>query len=209
LSGHLPLFIDLNGRRVVIFGGGGVGERKAILFSKYAEVVVVGRKFTERLKNLEDHVNLIQMDEIGEEIIQSYVTGAFLVIPATSSTSLNTLIARIAASHGALVNSVNGVSEVIVPSIIDRDGIAVAISTGASSPALSRYMREKLEEVITPDFAEMARLQEELRKILKRDVKNQTERRRILWEILNDAAIWEALKESPGKACTLAKAHIK
>ena len=209
MSGHLPLFIDLSDRKIVIFGGGSVGERKATLFSKYAKVVVVSRGFTEKLKKLRDRIKLVQVEEIGEEIVQSHVTGAFLVIPATSSSRLNTMIARIAISNRALVNRVDEVSEVIVPSIIDRDRIAVAISTGASSPALTRYMREKLEEVITPEFAEMARLQEEMRKILRRDVESQMKRRQILWEILNDDTIWEARKESREEAWRLAKAHIK
>ncbi|CAD7770448.1 Precorrin-2 dehydrogenase [Candidatus Methanoperedenaceae archaeon GB50] len=208
MSRHLPLFIDLSDRKVVIFGGGSVGERKATLFSKHAKVVVVSREFTDGLKSLEGRVDLVQVDEIREEVVRSWVAGAFLVIPATSSATLNRMVARVAVSERALVNSVDEVSEVIVPSIIDYGEITIAISTSASSPALSRYIREKLERVITPEFVEMARLQKELRRILKRDVKSQRERREILWEVLNDDAIWEALKESHEKAWRLAKRYV-
>lgn len=135
---HLPLFIDVRGRKVVIFGGGAVGKRK-----------------------------------------------------------------------GALVNRVDKVSEVIVPSVINRGSITIAISTDAMSPALSRYMRERVEEIITPEFGTMAKLQNEMREILKKEITNQHERKRILFDILDDETIWLALRESYEKAQTLSMSYIR
>jgi precorrin-2 dehydrogenase/sirohydrochlorin ferrochelatase len=205
---HLPLFIDFSGRRVVIFGGGSVGERKALLFSEYAEVMVVSQDFTDTLKHLQHIVNLVEVKDITEEVINTHVKNAFLVIPATNRADLNAKIEQVAHDRGVLVNRVDKVSEVIIPSVIHRGSITIAISTAAASPALSKYLREMLEEIITPEFEDMARLQEEMRKVLKKEVAEQNERRKILWEILRDDEVWKALRDSYEKAYTLSLSHI-
>jgi siroheme synthase-like protein len=84
----------------------------------------------------------------------------------------------------------------------------IAISTGGSSPALSKYLRLKLESSIGGDLDQMAALQERARKRLKETVKDQKRREKILWEILEDPAVWEALDESPGAAYEAALRHM-
>jgi len=209
LKTHLPLFIDVRGRKVVIFGGGAVGKRKASLFLQYADVTVISKDFIKEFQHLKNKVTLIKSEEITEELIESYVKDAFLVVPSTNSLDLNAVIERLAKEHGALVNRVDKVSEVIVPSVINRDSITIAISTDAMSPALSRYMRERVEEVITPEFGMMAKLQNEMREILKKEITNQHERKRILSDILNDETIWLALGESYEKAYSLSLSYIR
>ncbi|NMG82734.1 MAG: bifunctional precorrin-2 dehydrogenase/sirohydrochlorin ferrochelatase [Methanosarcinales archaeon] len=206
---HLPLFIDVRGRKIVVFGGGAVGKRKASLFLQYADVTVISKDFIKEFQHLENKVTLIKSEEITEELIESYVKDAFLVVPSTNSPDLNTVIERLAKEHGALVNRVDKVSEVIVPSVINRDSITIAISTDAMSPALSRYMRERVEEVITPEFGMMAKLQNEMREILKKEITNQHERKRILFDILNDETIWLALGESYEKAYSLSLSYVR
>lgn len=206
---HLPLFIDVRGRKIVVFGGGAVGKRKASLFLQYADVTVISKEFIKEFQHLGNKVTLIKSEEITEELIKSYVKDAFLVVPSTNSPDLNTVIERLAKEHGALVNRVDKVSEVIVPSVINRDSITIAISTDAMSPALSRYMRERVEEVITPEFGMMAKLQNEMREILKKEITNQHERKRILFDILNDETIWLALGESYEKAYSLSLSYVR
>ena len=206
---HLPLFIDARGRKIVIFGGGAVGKRKASLFSQYADVTVVSKDFIKEFQHLKNKVTLIESGEITEELIESYVKDAFLVVPSTNNRDLNAAIERLAKEHGALVNRVDKVSEVIVPSVIHRDSITIAISTDALSPALSGYMRKRVEEVITPEFGMMAKLQNEMREILKKEITSQHERKRILFDILNDETIWLALGESYEKAHSLSMSYIR
>ena len=206
---HLPLFIDVRGRKIVIFGGGAVGKRKASLFSQYADVTVVSKDFIKEFQHLKNKVTLIESGEITEELIESYVKDAFLVVPSTNNRDLNAAIERLAKEHGALVNRVDKVSEVIVPSVIHRGSITIAISTDALSPALSGYMRKRVEEVITPEFGMMAKLQNEMREILKKEITSQHERKRILFDILNDETIWLALGESYEKAYSLSLSYIR
>ena len=209
MSGFLPLFIDLHDRKVVIIGGGSVGERKATLFGRYARTVVVSIEFTEKL--LESSViERITIDrKLDDEEFADLIKDAFIVIPATDDIAYNEHLAEIAGLHGALVNQVNdNLGDVIVPSVIARGDVTIGISTLGSSPALSRYSRRQIEEVITPEYGGMARLQSAMRELLKERIPDQTDRQQILWEILLDELIWEHLKTSYNMAYEVALRHI-
>ena len=125
---HVPLFIDLKDRRIVILGGGHVGERKAKMFCTYGQTTVVSTSFTAELLKMADDglINAI-VDDLKD--VKKYLTGAFIVVPATNNRTLNAFIADQAKAMNILVNQVDGIGEVIVPSIINKDGVQVGIST--------------------------------------------------------------------------------
>jgi siroheme synthase, N-terminal domain len=137
---HVPLFIDLKDRRIVIFGGGHVGERKAKMFCAYGLTTVVSTSFTAELLKMADG-GLI--DAIVDDLkdVKKFLTGAFIVVPATNNRTLNAFIADQAKAMNILVNQVDGIGEVIVPSIINKDNIHVGISTMGKSPTSARFLR--------------------------------------------------------------------
>lgn len=210
MSDFLPLMINLKKKEIVIFGGGEVGERKASLFYEHANVKVISREFTQILYQLseEGRIELVEVKEIFDEEIRSYIRNAFIVIPATNDAILNEKIAEIAANSGKFLNRVDDIGDIIVPSVIRREDIVIGISTGGMSPALSKYIRLKIEEVIKPEFAYMSRLQNEFREKLKSSVSDQKKRKEILWDILNDHEVWKAFEESYEKAYIAASKHI-
>ena len=205
---YMPLFLDLSSRKIVIFGGGHVGQRKASLFYKYGEVTVISENFSENIFSLyaSEAINIVQADirAMSSDTIHEYLKGAFIVIPATNDQKLNMKISRIAASMDIFVNSVDSRGDVIVPSVIQRGPVTVGISTLGHSPALSRYTRIKLEHTITPNYADMAHLQDELRTNLKKRIDSQPLRKQILWDVLEDNRIWDAFEESYEKAYNIA-----
>jgi precorrin-2 dehydrogenase/sirohydrochlorin ferrochelatase len=207
----LPLMLDLAWREVVIFGGGEVGERKASLFCEHAEVTVVSREFTPRLNQLFDEgkIKLVKVKDLTESEIRRYVQDAFIVIPSTSDTFMNERIAQFAGESRKLINRVDDMGDIIVPSVITRGDIVIGISTLGQSPALSKYIRQRLEGVITPEFADMSRLQSEIREALKSQVSDQKKRKEILWNIINDNDVWSAISESYEKAYKVALKHIE
>lgn len=207
----LPLMLDLAGKEVVIFGAGAVGERKATLFLDLADVTVISRDFTPALTKLSEDgkIETIKVKDLTDNEISKHMKNAFIVIPATNDTFLNETIASIAQRSGKLVNRVDDMGNIIVPSVIRRGDIVLGISTLGNSPALSKYIRKKLEEVITPEFEQMARLQKEIRDKLKSQVKDQKMRGEILWSIINDDDVWSALGESYEKAFKVASEHIE
>lgn len=206
----IPLMIDLKGKKVVIFGGGDVGERKALLFAGHAEVVVISREFTQELNrlSLDGKIRSVEIKEMDEREIIAHIEGAFIVIPATNDRLLNEMIGDTAKSRGILVNRVDDLGDVIVPSVIKRGDIVIGISTQSSSPALSKFMRIKIESVITPEFEKMSVLQNDIRGKLKSSIKEQRTRKDILWNILNDNDVWAALGGSYEKAYNIALKHM-
>lgn len=210
MKDFLPLMLNLGAKEVIIFGGGEVGERKAALFCDHAKVTVISREFTARLNQLSDNgkIVLIRVKDINEKEASKFLKNAFIVIPATNDSGLNEMIEKLAARNGKLVNRVDARGDIIVPSVIERGDIVIGISTGGKSPALSRYIRERIENIITPEFAQMAKLQTELREILKSNIKDQKKRKEILWNVINDNEVWAAFKESYEKAYKIASKHI-
>lgn len=207
---YLPLMLDLSEKEVIIFGGGQVGERKASLFCDYAGVTVVSREFTPLLDQLSEKgkIRLIKVKDLTEKEIYNYLKNAFITIPATNDDMLNETITRIAGQSGKLVNRVDEPGDIIVPSVIRRGDIVIGISTLGQSPALSKYIRKKIEGVVTPGYAQMSKLQKEFREILKSQVQDQEKRKEILWNILNDNDVWANIDESYEKAYKIAFRHI-
>jgi precorrin-2 dehydrogenase/sirohydrochlorin ferrochelatase len=206
---YLPLFIDFSCKKVIIFGGGAVGERKAEYFAP-AEVVVVSSGFTPCLEAM-GREGLIRLERraITVKDVEPLIEGAFLVVAATGDAALNGEIARVAGEAGILVNSATGESPVVVPSLFKRGDIMAAISTGGRSPAMARYVRLRLEASLGEDVERMVGLQERLRERLKLTVGDQRRREEILRAILDDPAVWEALGESQEKAFEAAMKHVK
>ena len=204
----LPLFLDLKSRLVVIFGGGKVGERKARLFSQYGPVRVLSRDFSPGLldleKDLKRQIELVECDL--SCVFSKYLQGAFIAIPATSDSKLNRAIEEEAIAQGILVNKVDGAGDVVVPSILRRGPIALAIST--ENPGLTKYLRLRLEEELTEDYQDMARLLSQIRRENKELVPTQKDRARIIWEILKDDEVWRLLEVSYEKAYMRARSHV-
>ncbi|RZN60631.1 bifunctional precorrin-2 dehydrogenase/sirohydrochlorin ferrochelatase [Methanonatronarchaeum sp. AMET6-2] len=188
-----PLIIKLENKKVVIFGGGSVGLRKAKYFRE-ANLVVVSEEFKKEFKELDD-IELVEK-ELTTETLDQYIQNSFLVIPATDDIELNEAITRKAMSKDILVNQVDGeLGDVVVPSTIE-DEYLLAISSYGRSPAFCKYMRKKLEEDLGPEHRLMIRLQEEMREQLKSQVESQAERKELLWRIMRDEEIWSYLRKN-------------
>lgn len=199
----MPLIFNFERRKVVIFGGGPVGERKARLFSEYAPTIVVSREFTSGLIE-SNRVKLVKIQgDLTDSQISQHIRESFLVIPATNDPLLNEKISNISRGEGKLVDRVDAVGDIVVPSIIRRGDILVGISTLGHSPAMARFLREKIEGIIRPEHVSMVRLQMEVRDLLKKKVADQRERQKILWNIMNDDEVWDGLRESYEKAYKL------
>ncbi|WMW24410.1 bifunctional precorrin-2 dehydrogenase/sirohydrochlorin ferrochelatase [Methanolobus sediminis] len=209
----LPLLIDMSDKKVVIFGSGSVGERKANLFSEYAKVTVVSRSFNDVFFKLEEKygIKLIKADagKLTDEEINDIIRDAFLVIPATNDRSINERIVILSKPFGILTNEVDAIGDVTVPAVIKRGGLTISISTTGSSPAFSRFTRQQVEKIITPEFADMIKIQDEMRTYLKGEVPDQKDRKEILWDILESEDVWEGLKESYEKGFNTAQGIVR
>jgi siroheme synthase-like protein len=187
----LPLIVDLTGKKVVVFGGGEVGLRKARYFADEAEVAVVSREFTDGFQA--ERVRLVRSEAV--EALEDWVDWADCVIAATDDSAVNERICAAARSRGKQYNCADGKGSFLIPSVIDRGNFIVAISTLGRSPAVSRRLKEELERMIPEEWASMVRLQEELREDAKRLLPDQPSREAFLRSVLEDGEVFEALKD--------------
>ena len=209
----LPLLIDMSDKKVVIFGSGSVGERKANLFSEYSSVTVVSRSFSDTFFELQRKNNIALMEadagKLTDDDINSIIEDAFLVIPATNDRTINERIVEISKASNILTNEVDAIGDVTVPAVIKRGDLTISISTTGSSPAFSRFTRQQVEKIITPEFADMIRIQGEMRTYLKSEVPEQKDRKDILWDILESKEVWEGLEESYEKGYNIAQDIVR
>ncbi len=184
---YFPVFFDLTAQKVLIVGGGEVALRKA------AQLMRTGAQIT--LVAPEIHPELLARADLGaiklahREFIPEDLTGARLVIVATSRRAINRWIAALSESRGIPVNVVDDreASRFIVPAVIDRDPVLVAISTGGASPVLARRLRERLEALIPGKIGEFAQWLRALRRPAGR-LRDTDARRRFFEELVDGAA---------------------
>ena len=131
---------------------------------------------------------------IRREFTASDVIGATLVIAATDLPALNDAVAAAAATAGILVNVVDqpAAGNVIMPSIVDRSPVIIAIGTGGNAPVLARMLRAKLESMIPQAYGELASLLGGLREKVRQTIPGMIARRRF-WESAVDSAAAEFL----------------
>ena len=196
----IPLFIDCSGRRIVIFGGGAVAARKAAYFANEARVLVVSRSFVQKLETLQVEKECMDIGDTSDAKLAARVRGAFLVIGALSDPAQNNRIGSLCRKKGILFNNADGeAGDVILPAISSGEHYTIAISTGGSSPAISRFIRKHLEREL-PELDAMVVLQRRLRGELKHTEPDQVRRNAILHKVLDDPAVWRILRKDPEKA---------
>jgi len=171
---YFPLFADLRGRRVLVVGGGEVAARKIrLLLESGARIDVVAREIT--ACEITGSVTWL-----AHEFEDSLLDGATLVIAATNDTALNERVSTAARARHLLCNVVDDAerSGFIVPAIVDRSPLVIAISSGGVAPVLARLMRERIELLCDESFGALARLLETWRARIKRGLPDVTARRR-------------------------------
>jgi precorrin-2 dehydrogenase/sirohydrochlorin ferrochelatase len=199
----LPLYLELEGRTVVIFGGGAVALRKARYLTK-GSVTIVSREFHPDLRGLP--VRLIEGEALDHIDL---VDDAFLVVAATGDPEVNAAIAERARGAGAFLNRDDEVGTFLIPSVVEGDGFSIAISTLGRSPGFSRYLRRRLESSLGEELGRMVRLQEELREEARTVIPDQEGRERFLRSILEDEGIWRSIAEDYEEARAMALARLR
>jgi len=178
---YFPMFYKLQDRSCLVVGGGDVAARKvSLLVRAGARVSVIAPALGE---SLQGRLNAGEITYLPKSFESSDLEGFVLVIAATDDTSVNKNISRAAQQHNIPVNVVDqpALCTFIVPSIIDRSPVQVAVSTGGASPVLARLLRARLETMIPAAYGRLATLMEEFRGKVKQHFKNP-DKRRYFWE---------------------------
>jgi uroporphyrin-III C-methyltransferase/precorrin-2 dehydrogenase/sirohydrochlorin ferrochelatase len=172
---YFPLFADLHGRRVLVVGGGAVAERKVrLLLEAGAQVLLVAPQVTDWLASNP------AVEVRRERFRPEQFSCAVLVIAATDDPAVNAEVAATGRERNVLVNvvDVSELSSFIVPAIVDRSPLVIAVSTGGVAPVLARLVRERLESLIDGSFGQLAALLERWRSRIKASLPEVNARRR-------------------------------
>ena len=178
-----PLFADLQKRPVLVVGGGSVAARKTeTLLAAGANVSVGAPTLNAELRALEQEGRLRHLPGSYQS---SWLDGRILVIAASNDVDVNRQVSLDAQARGMLVNVVDNppLCNFIVPAIVDRSPIIVAISSGGAAPVLARMLRERFEILLDHSVGKLALLAERARVAVRARFKTVTQRRRF-WEAL-------------------------
>lgn len=192
---YYPAFVDIEDQPCLVVGGGGIAEEKAAaLLDCGAEVTVVSPDLTEALQ---DRADRGEISWIARRYEPGDVRGFRLVISATDSTEANERVYGDAEAEGVMVNVVDvpALCRFIVPSIVRRGDLCIAVSTGGKSPALAKKIRGQLEGSFGTEYAVLLDLLGQYRPRMKARYPDEIETRAKLWTSLVDSDILDLIRE--------------
>jgi precorrin-2 dehydrogenase/sirohydrochlorin ferrochelatase len=169
---YYPIFLNVENRPCLVVGGGEVGARKVKTLLNCGGVV--GVVTPEVVPWLEEKIQEGVVELKGSHYEERQLDKCFLVIAATDDMELNCRIAQDAEKRGLLCNVVDYPQEgnFILPSLVQRGALTVAISTSGKSPALARQLRQDLEQRFGMEYADFLELMGAIRERLLRDSKD-------------------------------------
>ncbi|WP_336289643.1 siroheme synthase CysG [Aeromonas dhakensis] len=190
---YLPIFCRLDNKPVLLVGGGEVAQRKArLLLDAGAQLTVVAPELDPELAELAANGSI---EWLAGEFAPAQLAGKWLVVAATDRREVNALVYQSANQARIFANVVDDPkrSSFIMPSIIDRSPLMVAISSGGKAPVLARLLREKLEAMLPQHLGAVAAFAGSLRDRVKTRFASMGERRRFWERLLGADRLGQAL----------------
>jgi precorrin-2 dehydrogenase len=189
---YYPIFLDIQGKDCLVVGGGTVGLRKAVTLEKCgANVKIISDRFSVQFDELEKLS--ICFEQKGYE--KKDIKGMFLVFAATNNSDLNQQIKKDAFLYNILCNVADEPdnSDFLLPSIVDRGDLVVAVSTSGSSPAMAKRISEDLGRRFGPEYAVFMEFMGNIRKRLLSTGHDPDEHRTVFYTLI-DRGILEMIK---------------
>jgi len=149
-----PLFLKLSGHPVLVVGGGTIARRKIeSLLESGAEVCVVSPKVVPEVESM---VEAGRVEWVQSPFEPTHLAGKRLVVAASSSQSVNELVAQTARDMNIWINTVDvpELCDFYVPSVVDRNPLLIAVSTMGQAPAFARKLRKELETLFPPTLGD-------------------------------------------------------
>ena len=146
---RLPLYIEIEGKNILVVGGGREGTRRAKkFFNAGANVKVLSLEFSDELLKLRDRVELIHGDAEDQDLLEELIAKSHIVVVALSTKKLNKNIIETAKTHGVMVNLTNDAveTEVVVPFETMVDGLRIAMTSEGKSDLV---VKEALKRVVS------------------------------------------------------------
>lgn len=191
---YYPVFLDLSGRLCIVIGGGKVAERKAAALVRYrGDVVVIAPEYTEEIGEMQADG---QLTTERRGYVRGDLEGAFVVVCATDSEEINRAVYAEAQENNCLVNVVDvpELCNFIVPSVVRRGGLQIAISTGGAAPVLAKRLRKRFQSEFGEEWGDYVALMGEVRAIVMSRVPGGETARKPIYERIADSDLLERLQ---------------
>lgn len=185
---YFPIFLDLKGRRALVVGGGEAAVRKLRLLQKAgADVTVVALRISDEIER--SGAKLTRRGFVAGDVM-----GHTVVFAASEIDALDDRVAEAAGARGIPFNVVDRAesSSFVLPAIVERDPVVIAISTGGAAPVLARRLRAAIECLLPARLGRLARFADGFRSAIKGLLPEAPQRRRF-WERFFDSPIAEAV----------------
>lgn len=189
---YLPIFLKVEQQLCLVVGGGKVAARKvALLIRAGARITIVSPELCDELRLLLDQGAITS---VAREFQDGDLHDCVLVIAATDNKAVNRRVSELAKAQRIPVNVVDSpkLCSFIMPSIIDRSPVQIAVSTGGASPVLARLLRSRLESFIPAAYGRLAELVNDYRQRVKQRFSNP-DQRRYFWENILQGRVAELL----------------
>ncbi len=180
MPGYYSMMADLTGRRCVVVGGGPVAERETLaLLEAGAQGWVVSPTVTEPLVPLARDGRIRLEDR---PYLRKDLRGTFLIIGADPDPATNARVGREARDAEVLAHIVTNPKDgsFLIPSVIRRGELLVAISTAGRSPALARRIREDLERMFGAEYRRFLEIIRQVRERARTEVADPRARQMLL-----------------------------
>lgn len=188
----LPIFVNLGDQHCTVVGGGEVAARKvALLRQAGARVTVIAPELGNTLSRARDANEIRHLaSAFSPDLLETSV----LIVAATDDRNVNRQVYDAAQERNTPVNVVDtpDLCTFVMPSIVDRSPVMIAVSTGGASPVLGRLLRQKLETVVPAGYGQLARLAADFRDRVKRKFVRAGDRR-VFWEKVLEGPIAEMM----------------
>lgn len=198
----LPIFLKMSGQPCLVVGGGATATRKVeLLLQAHAKVMVVSPEITGKISQLVEQGHVLYRATL---FAPADLQDCRLVIAATNDRTVNEQVSLLAQQRGIFVNVVDepDLCSFIMPSVVDRSPVQIAVSTGGASPVLARLLRARLETMIPTAYGQLANFVASFRDKVKQCL--PIEKRRGFWEIVLQGPIAEMLLSGHTDAATKA-----
>lgn len=177
---YFPFYIDIKDRKILVVGGGKVALRKVEKLLPFeSEITVIAPFICDEIKKLD--VTIIE-----RKFIDSDLDNIFCAISATDDEVVNGHIFKLCSEKNILVNTVDDKDKCgfIFPALVNKNGITAGITSSGKSPIYAKYIRERLENLLDDDNADITETLFKYRKRIKSEIRNEADRKIVFERLL-------------------------
>lgn len=181
MMGYFPFFIDIEGKKCLIAGGGNVALRKIEKLLPFgADITVVAPKICGEIRAISG------VAHVEREFAPDDINGAFLVIGATDNEAVNAEIYRLCTEKNILVNIVDDKEKCgfIFPALVKKGDVSIGISSSGKSPIFSRHIKQKIDDLLTEEELKTQEILAKIREKAKQTFETENERKAALEKAL-------------------------